>query len=318
MGNEDAAEALSGPGHDEGGAVEAVPRSAGGRSTTGSRRASWTGIWQGVERSMRRDQDRHTSWTRTRGSSRRRLAEFPRLSAQRLFDEVRAAGYEGSYGRVRDHVRSVRPRQPVAAAVRFETPPGRQGQVDFGTFTLPWGRRHALLVVLGHSRLLGRSRLLWLHFYQEARMKRILTLTVLAATGALMASVAFGQSLSEHPCNISALRDAPVTILLLCNDNADTDLELLLTCDGSDRRLVLHAQGLPERGWLPRGTRSVTAYGMTVIGGPMVVGGRGRQNRSYRSKLTIGGHSRLPHIDLVSCASWEYPHCEVQTNNCRL
>ena len=71
------------------------------------------------------------------------LAAFPRLSAQRLFGEVRAARYEGSYGRVRDHVRSARPRQPVAAAVRFETPPGRQGQVDFGTFTLPWGRRHA-------------------------------------------------------------------------------------------------------------------------------------------------------------------------------
>ena len=93
-----------------------------------------------------------------------RLAEFPRLSAQRLLDEVRAAGYEGSYGRVRDHVRSVRPRQPVEAAVRFETPPGRQGQVDFGTFTLPWGRRYALLVVLGHSRLL------WLRFYRQQTM----------------------------------------------------------------------------------------------------------------------------------------------------
>ena len=48
--------------------------------------------------------------------------------------------------------------------MRFETPPGRQGQVDFGTFTLPWGRRHALLVVLGHSRLL------WLRFYPRQTM----------------------------------------------------------------------------------------------------------------------------------------------------
>ena len=36
---------------------------------------------------------------------------------------------------------------------------GRQGQVDFGTFRFPWGRRHALVVVLGYSRLL------WLRFY---------------------------------------------------------------------------------------------------------------------------------------------------------
>ena len=36
--------------------------------------------------------------------------------------------------------------------MRFETPACFQGQVDFGTFKLPWGRRHGLLVVLGYSR----------------------------------------------------------------------------------------------------------------------------------------------------------------------
>ena len=93
-----------------------------------------------------------------------RLAQYPQLSAQRLFDEVRAAGYPGSYSRVRDYVRTVRPRAPTEAVVRFETPAGRQAQVDFATFTLPWGRRHALLVVLGYSRLL------WLHFYRRQTM----------------------------------------------------------------------------------------------------------------------------------------------------
>ena len=63
-----------------------------------------------------------------------------------------------------DYVRAVRPREPVEAVVRFETPPGRQGQVDFATFTLPWGRRHALVVVLSHSRLL------WLRFYRRQTM----------------------------------------------------------------------------------------------------------------------------------------------------
>ena len=78
-----------------------------------------------------------------------RLEAFPKLSAKRLFDEVRAAGYPGGYGRVRDYVLATRPREPVEAPVRFETPPGHQGQVDFGTFTLPWGRRHVLVIVLG-------------------------------------------------------------------------------------------------------------------------------------------------------------------------
>ena len=93
-----------------------------------------------------------------------RLEAFPKLSAKRLFDEVRAAGYPGSYESVKLYVRTARPREPVEPVVRFETPAGRQGQVDFGTFTLPWGRRHALVVVLGYSRLL------WLSFYPRQTM----------------------------------------------------------------------------------------------------------------------------------------------------
>ena len=39
-----------------------------------------------------------------------RLEAFPKLSAKRLFDEVRAAGYPGCYSRVNDYVRATRPR----------------------------------------------------------------------------------------------------------------------------------------------------------------------------------------------------------------
>ena len=66
---------------------------------------------------------------------------------------MRAAGYPGGYTQVKAYVRQVRPRRLVAPVVRFETPPGYQGQVDFGTFALPWCRRHALPIVLGYSRL---------------------------------------------------------------------------------------------------------------------------------------------------------------------
>lgn len=88
-----------------------------------------------------------------------RLAEYPRLSATRLFEEVRAAGYPGGYSQVKEYVREVRPGPPADPVVRFETPPGLQAQVDFAEFRLPWGKRYALLVVLGYSRLL------WLQFY---------------------------------------------------------------------------------------------------------------------------------------------------------
>jgi transposase len=48
----------------------------------------------------------------------------------------------------------VRPGVAPAPVIRFETPAGRQAQVDFAHFRFPWGVRYALLVVLGYSRLL--------------------------------------------------------------------------------------------------------------------------------------------------------------------
>ena len=93
-----------------------------------------------------------------------RLTEYPKLSAVRLFDEIRAAGYEGGYTQLKELVRQLRPAPPVDPVVRFETQPGHQAQVDFAEFRLPWGKRHALVVVLGYSRLL------WLQFYSRQTM----------------------------------------------------------------------------------------------------------------------------------------------------
>ena len=97
-----------------------------------------------------------------------RLEAFPLLTAQRLFEELRGAGYSGGYTQLKDYVRQVRPHAPAEPVVRFETPPGYQGQVDFGTFQLPWGRRHALLVVLGYSRLL------WMRFFARQTMTTLI------------------------------------------------------------------------------------------------------------------------------------------------
>lgn len=93
-----------------------------------------------------------------------RLATYPELTAVRLFDEVRAAGYPGSLTQLKAFVRRVRPRPEPVPVVRFETPPGLQAQVDFAEVRLPWGKRYALLVVLGYSRLL------WLQFYPGQTM----------------------------------------------------------------------------------------------------------------------------------------------------
>lgn len=94
-----------------------------------------------------------------------RLAEYPRLSGTRLFAECRAAGYTGGITQLRDYIRALRP--PPEPVVRFETPPGHQAQVDFAHCRFPWGVRYALLVVLGHSRLL------WVQFYPRQDLRTL-------------------------------------------------------------------------------------------------------------------------------------------------
>ncbi|MDE3217535.1 MAG: IS21 family transposase [Gemmatimonadota bacterium] len=107
---------------------------------------------------------RGTKLDRYHGIIRERLDTYPELSAVRLFAEVQAAGYAGGITQVRDYVARVRPRPDPEPVVRFETAPGHQAQVDFAEFRFPWGKRHALLVVLGYSRLL------WLKFYPQQTM----------------------------------------------------------------------------------------------------------------------------------------------------
>jgi transposase len=97
-----------------------------------------------------------------------RLESYPALSAVRLLDEVRAAGYTGGHTQLGLYVAQIRPRPEVEPVVRFETEPGHQAQVDFAEFTFPWGKRYALVVVLGYSRLL------WLKFAPKQDMPALM------------------------------------------------------------------------------------------------------------------------------------------------
>ena len=65
-----------------------------------------------------------------------RVQAFPDLSGARLLREIRELGYEGAYTAVTDFLREVRPARQAPFERRFETPPGKQAQVDFGEFTV--------------------------------------------------------------------------------------------------------------------------------------------------------------------------------------
>jgi transposase len=104
-----------------------------------------------------------------RGIIEARVAAYPQLSAVRLLEEIRAAGYAGGYSQLKAFVRTIRPVPTPAPIIRFETPAGRQAQVDFARFRFDWGVRYALLVVLGYSRLL------WCRFYPRQDMRTLVS-----------------------------------------------------------------------------------------------------------------------------------------------
>jgi len=94
-----------------------------------------------------------------------RLTDYPELRACRLLREIRELGYRGGYTMVKEFVAKVRPAKEQGWEHRFETPPGKQAQVDFACFDVcftsePAQTRRIWVFTL----VLGYSRHLWGRF----------------------------------------------------------------------------------------------------------------------------------------------------------
>jgi transposase len=106
---------------------------------------------------------------------RERVAAYPDLTGSRLHREIRDLGYAGGYTAVKDFLRSVRPTAPAGFEVRFETPPGRQAQVDFAHFrTVFTDEPSTERVVWLFSLVLGHSRMLWGRFVPQQDLQTLL------------------------------------------------------------------------------------------------------------------------------------------------
>lgn len=72
-----------------------------------------------------------------RGKVTELLARYPEITAQRVFEELRAAGYGGGYTQVKDHVRGVRP--PPHPDPSMPTPsygPGEMAESDWSPYMI--------------------------------------------------------------------------------------------------------------------------------------------------------------------------------------
>lgn len=104
-----------------------------------------------------------------------RVLTFPDLSGARLLREIRAMGYEGGYTAVTDFLREVRPPRQRQFERRFETPPGRQAQMDFAEFVVEFTDEPGVVrKVWLFSMILGHSRWLWGRFVASQNLQSVL------------------------------------------------------------------------------------------------------------------------------------------------
>ncbi len=106
---------------------------------------------------------------------RERLGAVPELTGRRLHRELAAVGYRGGYTALTDLLREIRPGPALPFEVRFETPPGRQAQVDFAHFRTVFTDEPGIeRVIWLFSLVLGHSRMLWGRFVPQQDMQTLL------------------------------------------------------------------------------------------------------------------------------------------------
>ncbi|MFL5334661.1 MAG: IS21 family transposase [Geminicoccaceae bacterium] len=112
---------------------------------------------------------------------RERVGRFPDLTGRRLWREIRELGFTGAYSTVTEFLRGVRPAEPPPFERRFETPPGRQAQVDFAYFKLAFeDEPGAERVIWLFSLVLGHSRMMWARFVAQQDLATVLRCHVAA------------------------------------------------------------------------------------------------------------------------------------------
>ncbi len=66
------------------------------------------------------------------------LERYPKITGVRIMEEIKAAGYDGGITQLRETVSKLRPKPKREPIIRFNTAPGRQGQMDWSFYNLTY------------------------------------------------------------------------------------------------------------------------------------------------------------------------------------
>jgi len=106
---------------------------------------------------------------------RERIAAYPELNGSRLLREIKELGYTGGYTTVKAFLQTIRPGALQVFERRFETPPGKQAQVDFAHFRTVFIDEPGIeRIVWLFSLVLGHSRMMWARFVAHQDLQTVL------------------------------------------------------------------------------------------------------------------------------------------------
>lgn len=95
------------------------------------------------------------------------------VNAVVIQEEIEAMGYTGKTTILREFMKPYREKSLAKASIRYETPPGKQAQVDWGEFTVE-DANGKLKKVHGFLMIMGYSRHKYLEFTQDEKIDTLI------------------------------------------------------------------------------------------------------------------------------------------------
>jgi len=95
------------------------------------------------------------------------------VNAMVILEEIQGMGYTGRATILREFMKPHREKSLAKASIRYETPPGKQAQVDWGEFTLE-DESGKLKKIHGFVMVMGYSRKMYLEFTEDEKIDTLI------------------------------------------------------------------------------------------------------------------------------------------------